>query len=81
MNIKVIPNPNTNQNQSDLLGGLYTTKQAATLFQVCYHTIRRWELRGLIKPARICRRKLFRKEDLEALLQNGEADNTAKGVR
>ena len=49
---------------------LMTGRQVAATFQLCRHTIRRWELRGLLKPLRFNSRVLrYRRSEVQRLLQ------------
>lgn len=47
-----------------------TGRQVATKFKLCRHTIRRWELRGLLKPLRFNSRVLrYPRSQVERLLK------------
>lgn len=55
-------------------GDTLTPSDAAQILKVCHHTLRRLELRGILKALRpFGRRKIFMRRDVEALLQGGVA--------
>lgn len=49
-----------------------TRKEVASILRISKHTVRHWELRGLLTPARINGRTLrYRRNEVENLLDEG----------
>lgn len=51
---------------------LLTVDDATRLLDVTKQTLRRWELRGIIRPVRLGRRCYYRRADIDKALQGGK---------
>jgi len=52
---------------------LLTLLAVARLLSVSPHTVRSWVRNGKLRPVRICRRLLFRPDEVSRFLDEGEA--------
>jgi excisionase family DNA binding protein len=57
-------------NENDELR-LMSLQEVATVLHVSPHTIRMWTRTGRINPTRICRRLLFRPDEVQRLITSG----------
>jgi len=51
---------------------LLTLLEVADLLRVSPHTVRAWVRRGRLRPVRICRRLLFRPDEITRLLSEAK---------
>jgi excisionase family DNA binding protein len=51
---------------------LLTLLEVADLLRLSPHTIRKMVRQGRLRPVRLCRRLLFRQDEVERLLAGGE---------
>ncbi len=72
--------PELNRPAHDLLPAVLRAAEVAELFGVCLRTLRRWEGRGLLIPARVGRTLFYRTQDIELLVAARIQVNLAVGI-